>query len=495
MIRGLVLRGMHKHFGATMALDDAYCTVRGGTVHALLGENGAGKTTLMRIAFGMLTPDAGTIELDGRKLHLRSSADAITAGLGMVHQHFMLIPAMTVAENVALGGHGPFDARAAATRVREIGRETGLVLDRAARVRDLPLGAQQRLEIVKALAHDANILILDEPTAVLIPEEADELYAWLRRFPERGGTVVLITHKLREALEIADDVTVLRRGRTVLEETNRRFNERDVIDALVGDTSATAPEPWAGAPATAREPRADDLASTRRTVLALSGVRYVDEAGVTRLDDVTLSVASGDVLGVLGVEGAGQRELLRILAGRLEPTAGTVTRPARVGFIPEDRLHDALIPSMTLTENLALAEAGTRRGIVDWTVLRTQTREIIAALDLRAAGVDAPVDTLSGGNQQKFVVGRERAIAAEALVAENPTRGLDIRATERVRAEISALHGDPAPAVVFYSSDIDEVLAVATRVVVCYAGRVTEIKPSSDPDDRTPYTRALMGAR
>ena len=180
MIRGLALRGMHKRFGATMALDDAHCTVRGGTVHALLGENGAGKTTLMRIAFGMLTPDAGTIELDGRELHLRSSADAITAGLGMVHQHFMLIPAMTVAENVALGGHGPFDARAAAARVREIGRETGLVLDPAARVRDLPLGAQQRLEIVKALAHDANILILDEPTAVLIPEEADELYAWLR---------------------------------------------------------------------------------------------------------------------------------------------------------------------------------------------------------------------------------------------------------------------------------------------------------------------------
>ncbi len=495
MTAALALRGIDKRFGVTTALTAAHCTIRRGTVHALLGENGAGKTTLMRIAFGLLRADAGELEVEGRAVRFRSSADAIAAGIGMVHQHFMLIPAMTVAENVALGGRGRFDARAAAARVRTIGAETGLHLDPDTPVRELAVGAQQRLEIIKALAHDARILILDEPTAVLAPGEAADLYAWLRRFSVRGGSAVLITHKLREALAVADDVTVLRGGRTVLESTTAAAPEDEIIAALVGER--TLPPELAGeviGAASAVRARRD---AGEAPVLSLRGVGYTDPAGVVRLRDVTLEVRPGEVLGVLGVEGAGQRELLRLLAGRLEPTTGTVQRPARVGFIPEDRLQDAVIAEMSLTENLALAGAGERRGRVRWPALREQARSVVEELEVRASGVDAPMRALSGGNQQKFIVGRERAHAAGALVAENPTRGLDIRATARVRAEISAPAGNGragARAVVYYSSDIEEVLAVATRVVVCHAGLVREVAPGAEPGDLSPYARALVGA-
>lgn len=485
MTPALALRGIDKRFGVTTALADAHCSVRRGTVHALLGENGAGKTTLMRIAFGMLRPDAGELLLDGRARRFRSSAEAIAAGVGMVHQHFMLIPAMTVAENIALGGHGRLDIRTTAERVRAIGHETGLALDPAARVHDLSVGAQQRLEIVKALAHDARVLILDEPTAVLTPGETTELYAWLRRFAAGGGTAVLITHKLREALDAADDVTVLRRGRTVLEAEAAALTESDVIEALVGSRDGAA---------SAAAPSPAGIGTVGAPLLAMQGVRYVDASGVARLDDVSLEVRAGEVLGVLGVEGSGQRELLRLLAGRLEPSAGSIIRPERVGFIPEDRQQEAIIPAMSLTENLALAEAGERRGLMPWTEIGGRTAEVVEALDVRAAGVDAPMRTLSGGNQQKFVVGRERARAARALIAENPTRGLDIVATARVRAAVAAAVQEGSSAVVYYSSDLEEVLAVATRVAVCYAGRVRVVARAEDPADTTPFTRALMGA-
>ena len=495
MTARLALRGVRKRFGATVALDDAHCEIRAGTVHALLGENGAGKTTLMRIAFGIITPESGVIEVDGAPVRFRSSADAIAQGIGMVHQHFMLVPAMTVAENVALGGRGAVESAAAEERTRSIGRETGLLLDPGAKAGELGVGAQQRLEIVKALAHDARILILDEPTAVLSPGETTELYSWLRRFAAQGGTVVLITHRLEEALEIADDVTILRAGRTVLESAAPGLDSHTVIAALTGDPAsssdlAVAPQERPTAPtdsAMHASPAGGDA------VFSLEGVGYVDAAGVRRLSDVNLWVAPGEILGVIGVEGAGQRELLRILAGRLQPTSGTVKRPAQVGFVPEDRSRDALIPSMSLVENFALAGASSRRGLMDWSRLDAETNQVINELDVRTSSADARVATLSGGNQQKLVVGRERAVARAALVAENPTRGLDIRASERVRREISARRGTPAPAVIYHSSDLDEVLAVATRVVACFAGRVTAVVPPATEGDRTPYAKALMG--
>lgn len=476
----LALTDVRRAFGRTVALDGASCVVRHGTVHALLGENGAGKTTLMRVAFGLLAPEHGEIRVHGEPVQLRSSRDAIARGLGMVHQHFMLVPAMTVAENVALGGRGRLDRARTAARIRAIGEASGLVLDPDARVADLSVGAQQRLEIVKALAHDARVLILDEPTAVLSPQEGQELMQWLRRFADAGGTAVLITHKLRDAFTIADDITVLRRGRTVLAAPRSALTEADVVTALVGEAPTRLERTRAGAP-------------TGEVVLALDGVHYGDAHGVTRLRDATLAVRAGEVLGVIGVEGAGQRELLRLLAGRLAPSTGRVTRPARVGFIPEDRLHDALIPSMSLTENLLLADAGRLHGLLARAEAPARTQGILAAFDVRAEGPDATAQGLSGGNQQKFVVGRERAIAADALVAENPTRGLDIRAAARVLDEIASPQG-PAPAVVLYSSDLDEVLSVADRVVVCYAGTVREVPWPSDRTDRTPFTRAMTGA-
>lgn len=484
--RALVLRDVRRQFGRTVALDGASCAVQRGTIHALLGENGAGKSTLMRIAFGLLAADAGTVEVDGERVAFRSSRDAIARGLGMVHQHYMLVPAMTVAENVALGGRGLIDRAAVVERIRAIAADSGLALDPAARVHDLSVGAQQRLEIVKALAHDARILILDEPTAVLSPSEGGELLRWLRAFADSGGTVVLITHRLRDAMDYADDITVLRHGRMVLTGARAALDERAVIAAMMGDSGATGLPP---ATPTGTVPQDD------APVLALEDVHFVDARGVTRLRGATLSVRAGEVLGVIGVEGAGQRELLRILAGRLQPTRGRVTRPARVGFIPEDRIHDAIVPSMSLTENAVLAVAGSARGRLPWAAARADTRELLRDFDVRASGPEARADELSGGNQQRFVVGREKRLAAAALVAENPTRGLDLRAAARVLAEIGTTRTVRPPAVVIHSSDLDEVLAVATRVVACFNGEVHEVARLADPNDRAPYARAMVGLR
>lgn len=477
----LSLENVHKAFGETRALDGARCHVRRGTIHALLGENGAGKTTLMRIAFGMLRPDAGDVRRDGRRTEFASERDAIDAGIGMVHQHFMLIPAFTVAENVALGGHGRLDARLAAERVRRVGRETGLTLDPAARISDLPIGAQQRAEIVRALAHEADVVILDEPTAVLTPSESEELYRWMRGFAADGGTVVLITHRVREALAVAEDVTVLRRGRTVLEGTAAHLKALDVIAAIVGEGSVDAE-------------RAPLAAATGAPVFRLHGAGWQDATGRVRLKPTDLVVRRGEILGVLGVEGAGQRELLRLLAGRLAPTTGRVDRPAHVGFVPEDRLRDAVIQEFSLTENRALADAGARRGLIDWHSEAEAARAIVDGFDVRASGVDAAMRSLSGGNQQRFVVGRERLRAPAALVAENPTRGLDLRATARVIAAIRESAEREGGAAVVYSADLDEILALTQRVVVCFDGHVREIPPPVDANDRSAYARALVGA-
>ena len=458
----LSLRGIGKRFGSTVALDGAELIVQAGTLHALLGENGAGKTTLMRLAFGMLRPDAGTIALDGIDRRWRSSADAITAGVGMVHQHFLLIPAMTVAENVALGDRGffrGFDPQAAADRVRRISEQTGLALDPAALVGNLPVGAQQRLEIVKALARDVQVLILDEPTAVLSPRESQELYGWLRAFVRRGRTVVLITHKLREALAVADDVTVLRQGRTVLSARVSALSEDVVVRALLGEPS--------GEGAAER----GSVNTTGAPVLSLERGTVLDARGVTRLRAASLEVRAGEIVGIAGVEGAGQHELLRVLAGRLVPTLGTVRLPSRIGFVPEDRLRDALIPEMTLVENLALKEAASARGVMPWREYSSRTSATVRDHDVRTSGVTSLASTLSGVNQQKFVLGRELEGAPEALVAENPTRGLDIRATAQVLSRLRAARRSGV-ALVVYSSDLDEVLSIADRMLVCFEGRL-----------------------
>lgn len=492
-IEALALEGIRVHFGSVSALADARCVVRRGTVHALLGENGAGKTTLMRTAFGALAPDAGEIRVHGQPVRLRSSAEAIAHGIGMVHQHFMLIPAMTVTENLALGGRGGFDRHAMRDRIDRVARQAGLAIDPEARVGDLPVSAQQRVEIVKALVRDARILILDEPTAVLTPDQSAELLRWVRRFADDGGTVVLITHKLREAFAVADEITVLRQGRTVLAGPCAARTESQVIAALTGGGGGAVAGVTTEGTESARPQRSRPV-NRGNPVLALDGVSYRDPRGVLRLRDVHLTVGAGEIVGVIGVEGSGPRELLRVLAGRLRPTTGRVTHPPHVGFVPEDRLHDAVIPEFSLTENLILAEAGEARGWLRWDRWRAITTALLATAAVRAAGPDAHMATLSGGNQQRFVLGRERRRATVALIVENPTRGLDLTASARILADLRTLEGDPPPAVVVHSADLDEVLAVATRVVACFDGRVVEVPAPADPRDRTPYTRAMTGA-
>ncbi len=477
----LALRAVHKRFGGTVALDGASCEIRSGTVHALLGENGAGKTTLMRIAFGLEQPDSGSIERNGHVVHFSSGRAAIAAGLGMVHQHFMLVPAFTVAENAALGAQGGFNPTAAAARVTEIAKRTGLVIDPHARVADLPVGAQQRAELVRALARDARVLILDEPTAVLTPGESEELYRWMRRFAEEGGTIVLITHKLREALTVADDVTVLRRGRTVLAAPKAEVDESQLVAAIMGNEAIVE---------TAALPAA---AADADVIFALDAVTWHDDDGVVRLRETSLTVRRGEILGVLGVEGSGQSALLRLLAGRIAPTSGRATYPARVGFVPADRLHEAVIPAMTATENLVLANASMLSGTIAWAARAEDAARVIEQFEVRASGPSAALSTLSGGNQQKFVVGREREVAPSAIVAEHPTRGLDVRASARVLATLRAVAESGQGAAVVCSTDLDEVLALTQRIVVCFAGTVTEIAPPTDPGDRSVYARALLG--
>ena len=480
----LALDGIDKRYGALVALQSASLHVRPGTVHALLGENGAGKSTLMRIAFGMLRPDAGTLAVHGERAQLAGARDAIARGIGMVHQHFTLVPVMTVAENVALGGHGALDASRVANRLREIAEVTGFALDPSAVVESLPIGAQQRVEIAKALVRDARVLIFDEPTAVLAPAETSELLRWLRAFADAGNAVVLITHKLREALSVADDVTVLRRGRTVLSARVADVSADSLTDAMLG-TQSPASERRAGD--TPRAIRSDDAAVVYRA----ERLGVADALGVTRIREATFDIRAGELVGIAGIEGSGQRELLRALAGRLAATSGTLTRPATVGFIPEDRHLDAVLLERDVAENVVLRDAGARHGTIDWRAERARTEQLMRAFDVRAESARTSMRTLSGGNQQKLVLARELqpGVRAEsrAVVAENPTRGLDVRAAADVHVRLREACTDGA-AVVLYSSDIDEVLMLATRVLVVHAGTVRELSL-----DRDAIGRAMLG--
>lgn len=480
-VPALALAGVSHRYGGALALDDASFTLRPGTVHALLGENGAGKTTLMRVAFGMVHPDAGQVRIAGRATRLRSPADAIAAGLGMVHQHFTLVPRMTVAENIALGGRGLLRRAQSVAVVREIAARTGFALDPDRRVEHLPVGAQQRVEIAKALARRARVVVLDEPTAVLAPAEADDLLRWLRAFTADGNAAVLITHKLREALAVADDVTVLRRGRVVFTGLAAESSPASLTSAMLG----------AELPGTIADSM--PVPTVGEVVLRAERLSVADDLGRVRLRDASFVVRAGEIVGVVGVEGAGHHELLRALAGRGVVVQGTLRRADEVGFIPDDRHRDAVLLDRSLAENLALRDAGSRHGLLSWAVMRARTRDLMQAYDVRAPGPGASMRVLSGGNQQKFVLAREldaasrRPGATVAVVAENPTRGLDVRATGDVHARLRAAR-DGGAAVVMYSSDLDEVLSLASRVLVAYIGTLREVAL-----DRDIVGRAMLG--
>lgn len=478
----LELRAIHKRFGAVNALYDVSMSVRPGTVHALLGENGAGKSTLVRVAFGLVHPDAGEIAIHGIARRFQRPADAIAAGIGMVHQHFSLVPAMTSVENVSLGGSGRFDPRAAAARLMDVARDAGLAVDPLARAGELSVAARQRLEIIKALAKGARVLMLDEPTAVLAPAESQELLAWLRRYVASGGSVVLITHRLREALAVADEVTVLRRGRLVSSSRDARdLSASELAAEMVGSAEERTVD--AASPAESPESLSRTVVRAHELTIAIDGAH----ADVHR---ASFELRAGEIVGLAAVEGAGQRALLLALAHRIVPLDGAIEGPpvSEIAFIPEDRHRDALALDHSLTENLALRGLGARRGLMPWRDMRRRMTGLLASADIRAPGPETPVRHLSGGNQQKLVLAREMESAVTLVVAENPTRGLDVHATALVHARLRAAAGRGA-AVVVHSTDLDEVTALATRVLVLHRGIVRDVGL-----DRDRIGRAMLGA-
>jgi ABC-type uncharacterized transport system ATPase subunit len=471
----LELRGISKRFGSLAALDSADFTVAPGSVHALLGENGAGKTTLMRIAYGLERRDAGDVCLFGRAMggSAFSVAQAITAGVGMVHQHLSLAPALTALENLVLGSTGAYDPKAAERRFQHVSEQSGLTVPPHARVRDLSIVEQQRLEILKALSRNARLLILDEPTAVLAPPEIDELLAWMRRFAEGGGAVVLVTHKLREALATADQVTVLRRGRVALHSAAADATAPVLARAMFPDRTVTFPD----RPIPAR---------SATPVVRAYGLRVMDR-GVPRVQDASFVIHAGEIVGLAGVEGSGVRHLLLAVAGLADVAPGQLQLPSRIGFIPADRTHDGLVPDFTLTENVALRGAGARSGRMPWAALTTRTAALLDEYDVSPRSASAKARSLSGGNQQRVVVARELDGRTDLLVADNPTRGLDVQASEFVLRQIVTAAAAGA-AVLVHSSDLDEVLSIATRVLVVFQGIVRDA-----PLDRIVVGRAMLG--
>ena len=477
-IAALSLRSIIKRFGSVSALDGASLTVTRGTVHALLGENGAGKTTLMRILYGLERPDGGTIELDGKRVTLRAPADAITHGIGMVQQHFALVPPMSVAENIILGGRGRIDPHETLERVRSLADRMSLHLDPRARAADLPVAAQQKLELLKIFSRNAKTLILDEPTSVLAPGETHELMTLIRRFADDGGTVILVTHKLREALAVADDVTVLKRGRTALSGPAGEMSEGALARAMFPE--GIAPE------ITART-----YEEAGAVIAELRGVMLQDDRTPSRAVarvPASLVVYAREIVGVAGVEGSGHGQLLLALAGRLTPASGEVHIPRDIAFIPEDRLRDALIPAFSVAENVALRGAARARGRLPLKDIARHARQLVNDNEIRAASVSQPVRALSGGNQQKLVLARELDGQPALVVAVNPTRGLDIRAATAIRTRLRAMR-DAGAGVVVYSSDLDELLSLADRIVVVFGGAIREVARDADA-----IGRAMLGA-
>jgi len=476
----VTLNGIMKRYGSVLALDGAQLTAVGGEIHAVLGENGAGKSTLAGVLAGSVRPDGGQILINGEEHHFGSPLDASRASVGIVHQHFKLVPALSALENIALGAVRRLPGiRLHLDRVRtralsiaeSVGLEVGL--DRV--VAQMSVGERQRVEIIKLLFADPRVLVFDEPTAVLTPGEVAQLADTMRMLAGEGRTVLIIAHKLDEVLAMADRVTVLRRGRTVLTGARSEVDAPGLARAMVGEALSDAPRPG--------PPRVGPVIARLSEFTALSA------GGGPVLKDIRLEVRRGEIVGVAGVEGNGQGDLAGALAGLVPATGGSAELPGRISLIPQDRIHQGLIADFTILENVALGfhdDSAYRRGpTLDWKKIEDVASTVMERFDVRAQGIGARARTLSGGNQQKVAVGREVMRSPTLVVAENPTRGLDIRSAQFVRSELVRLRDtDEAPGIVLISTDLDEVLELSDRLFVLVRGRLIEVPEESHGRER-----------
>jgi simple sugar transport system ATP-binding protein len=476
----LEMRGIRKAFPGVFANDDVSLDVRYGEVHALLGENGAGKSTLMNILYGLYRPDAGEIRLRGKPVEFDSARDAIQAGIGMVHQHFMLIPVMTVAENVVLGTEPKrsgvlLDEAAAERRVADMAKTFRFAVDPAALVEDIGVGQQQRVEIMKALYRNADILILDEPTAVLTPQEASDLFEILRTLRREGISIIFISHKLNEVLEIADRITVLRRGKKIETVPREGATEESLARAMVGREVLLRVE---------KPP-----AQVGDVLLSVRDLNVVDDRGIPRVRDVSFDVRAGEIVGIAGVDGNGQTELIDAITGLQKIESGTVTAGGRelthanaktaldagLGHIPEDRQRRGLVLEFSIAENIALhdydKEPDAKWGWIFPNRMTERARSLIEEFDVRGGGPLTPAGGLSGGNQQKLVAGREIARDPSVLIAAQPTRGLDVGAIEYLHRRL-VTERDEGRAILLVSLELEEILSLSDRILVIYEGEI-----------------------
>lgn len=484
----LELKHITKRFPGVLANDAISLTLDEGEIHALLGENGAGKTTLMNILYGLYQPDEGEINVEGKPIKVHSPGDAIRAGVGMVHQHFMLIPVFTVTENVMLGEEttkpgGFLDREATAKRIREISETYNLQVDPDSYIKDLPVGVQQRVEIIKLLYRNAKILIFDEPTAVLTPQEADELFKIMRSLVQKGKSIIFITHKLREVLDVADRITVIRRGKVIGTTTPAEADQNKLAAMMVG--------------------RAVQLELDRtpcqpgEVILKVENLVVTDERRQVAVEGVSFEVRRGEVLGIAGVQGNGQTELVEAVTGMRQCASGKITlvdvdvtraAPRKIietgtAHVPEDRQRDGLVLPFPVMDNLVLCTyyrpPFAKGAVIQWEKVLQNAGELIAAYDIRTPGASTNVSALSGGNQQKVIVARELSRPIKLLVAAQPTRGLDVGSIEYIHKQILKRRDDGV-AVLLASTELDEIMQLSDRIAVMYRGKIVAVVPAAE---------------
>ena len=497
-------RGITKKFPGVLANDNVNFDLRKGEIHVLLGENGAGKSTLMNVLYGLYKPDAGEVIVDGKQMELNSSRDAIHHGIGMVHQHFMLIPVFTVTENIMLGAETDhravpnenplvkLDRREVAKKVADLSRQYGLDVDPEAIVGNLPVGLQQRVEIVKALYRKANILILDEPTAVLTPQEAQDLIQIMHELTDQGVSIIFITHKLKEVLVVADRITVMRAGRVVGTTTPQESNEQKLAEMMVGREVILTVQKGPSKPA--------------EEILQVENLRVRDVRGLEAVSGVSFSVRAGEILGIAGVQGNGQTELAEALTGLRHIESGHFTlagndltnkaprlvTEAGLANIPEDRQRHGLVLSYSITDNMVLCDyyrpPFSKRGVIQQNDLDENAKKLIKEYDVRTPSPFVAAGKLSGGNQQKVIVARELSRPVKLVIASQPTRGLDVGSIEYIHKEIIVMR-DRGVAVLLISAELDEILSLSDRIAVMYRGEIVETVNAKET------TREKLGLR